>query len=445
MTDKSLEVQCCYSRSAKPMINAARLAHPHAAAGSAPAPHSAGSERLPLIVVRHAPEIVLEPSLLRRVLRSLRFVPFIVGLLALGGFIGLYFLPPGLQKLMEVLQLQPGGGTSSPIAVPVTRQDPRQLGIATPVAARPVVMGLGRLLPEGEVVSVAPPFGAGDARVASLRVGEGDRVEEGAVLAVLDSERTLLAAVDTAQAQLAARDATLAQVKASVQASRAEARATLARAETAYQNTIREFERVETLRQRGFAAEQNFDQRRAARDEAAREVERAQAVLSRYGSGDLDAQADVQVAERNVGTAKADVARAVADLDKAYVRAPVTGTVLTIHARPGEKPGTQGLMNLGNIEQMTVEVEIYQAQIGRVALGNAVEVTAEALPQPLEGRVTRIGLEVGRQTVVDASPAANTDARVVKVMVTLEPNSSRRARHLTNLQVTARIGTGGEP
>jgi HlyD family secretion protein len=396
-------------------------------------------------VVRHAPDIVPDTSLLRSVFHSLRFVPFIVGLLALGGFVGLYFQPPGLQKLMEVLQLQPGGGTSSPIVVPVTRPDPSQDAKAVSVAAQSVVMGLGTLLPEGEVVTVAPPFGAGDARVAGLRVGEGDRVEEGAVLAVLDSERTLLAAVDTAQAQLAAREATLAQVKLSVQASRAEARATLARAETVYQNTIREFQRVEILRQRGFAAEQNFDQRRAARDEAAREVERAQAVLSRYGSDDLDAQADVRVAERNVDTAKADVARAVADLDNAYILSPIAGTVLTIHARPGEKPGTKGLMNLGNIERMTVEVEIYQAQIGRVALGNAVEVTAEALPQPLVGRVTRIGLEVGRQTVVDASPAANTDARVVKVTVALEPNSSRPARQLTNLQVTARIRTGGEP
>jgi HlyD family secretion protein len=426
------------------MLNAARLANPHAAAGPAPAPHHTESERLPLIVVRHAPEIVPELSLLRRVLRSLRFVPSILGLVALGGFIGLYFQPPGLQKLVDMLQLQPGGGTSSPIAAPVTRRDPSQAAKAASMAAHSVVMGLGTLLPEGDVVTVAPPFGAGDARVASLRIGEGDRVEEGAVLAVLDSERTLLAAVATAQAQLVAREATLAQVKLSVQASRAEARATLARAETAYQNTVREFERVETLRQRGFAAEQNFDQRRAARDEAAREVERAQAVLSRYGSGDLDAQADVRVAERNVDTAKADVARAVADLDNAYIRSPIAGTVLTIHARPGEKPGTQGLMNLGNIERMTVEVEIYQAQIGRVALGNAVEVTAEALPQPLEGRVTRIGLEVGRQTVVDASPAANTDARVVKVTVTLEPASSRPARQLTNLQVTARIRTGGE-
>jgi HlyD family secretion protein len=75
-------------------------------------------------------------------------------------------------------------------------------------------------------------------------------------------------------------------------------------------------------------------------------------------------------------------------------------------------------------------------------LGNPVEVTAEALPQPLKGRVTRIGLEVGRQTVIDANPAANTDARVVKVTAALEPGSSRLARRLTNLQVTARISTG---
>jgi HlyD family secretion protein len=365
-----------------------------------------------------------------------------MGLMALGGFLGLYFQPPGLQKLMAVLDLQPGGGTSSPIAVPVTQKDPTQGRAAAINAAQAAVVGLGRLLPEGEVVIVAPPFSASDARVASLKVAEGDQVEHGMLLAVLDSERTLLAATATARAQLSSREATLAQVKASVQASRDEARATLARAQTTYQNAIREFERVETLRQRGFAAEQNYDQRRAARDEAAHEVQRAQAQLSRYGSGHLDEQADVLVAGRNVDTAQADLAQALAELDKAYVRAPITGTVLTIHVRPGEKPGTQGLMNLGNIEQMTVEVEVYQTQIGRVTLGNPVEVTAEALPQPLKGQVTRIGLEVGRQTVIDANPAANTDARVVKVTAALEPDASRLARRLTNLQVTARIRTG---
>lgn len=399
-------------------------------------------ERLPLLAVERAPDGTPAPSRLRRWVRFAGVIPLILGLVGLGGFVGIYFQPPGLQKLMAVLELQPGAGTSSPIAVPVAQRDPGQPGAAALKAARPVVVGLGRVLPEGEVVTVAPPFGAGDARVASLKADEGNQVEQGDVLAVLDSEPTLLAAVTTARAQLSAREATLAQVKASVQASRDEALATLARAETTYQNAIREFERVETLRQRGFAAEQNYDQRRAARDEAAHEVQRARAQLSRYGSGRLEDQADVLVAERNVDTAKADLARALADLDKAYVRAPITGTVLTVHVRPGEKAGTQGLMNLGNLEQMTAEVEVYQTQIGRVALGNPVEVMAEALPQPLKGRVTRIGLEVGRQTAVDADPAANTDARVVRVTAALEPDASRLARRLTNLQVTARISTG---
>ncbi len=441
MTIKSLTVQRCYSRSGKPMLTAHRD-QLHVASVAAATKDPAEGERLPLLVVQRVLDGAPARSRLRTGPRLAGLIPLIVGLMAMGGLVGIYFQPPGLQKLMAVLNLQPGGGTSSPIAVPVTQKGPAQGRAAAINAAQPAVVGLGRLLPEGEVVTVAPPFGAGDARVASLKTGEGDKVEQGAVLAVLDSERALLAAVATARAQLSAREATLAQVKASVQASRDEARATLARAETTYQNAVREFERVETLRQRGFAAEQNYDQRRAARDEAAHEVQRAQAQLSRYGSSRLDQQADVHVAERNVDTAKADLARALADLDKAYVRAPITGTVLTVHVRSGEKPGTQGLMNLGNIEQMTVEVEVYQTQIGRVALGNPVEVTAEALPQPLHGRVTRIGLEVGRQTAVDADPAANTDARVVKVTAALEPGASRLARRLTNLQVTARIRTG---
>jgi HlyD family secretion protein len=121
----------------------------------------------------------------------------------------------------------------------------------------------------------------------------------------------------------------------------------------------------------------------------------------------------------------------------------MTGTVLTIHVWPGEKPGSRGLMNLGNIDRMKVEVEVYQTMIGRVALGDLVEVSAEALPRPLKGSVSRIGLEVGRQNLVDASPAANTDARIVKVTVTLDPDSSQVARTFTNLQVTARIFSRG--
>ncbi len=405
-------------------------------------PGDTPSLNLPMIVVeRHDRDLPMcEPGAIRRIFNVARFLPLIMATVMLGGVIGLYFQPPGIRLVMSWLNLQPGGGTSTPIAVPA---QPRSDANALSQAPK-VVVGLGKLLPEGEVVTIAPPFGAGDARLASLSVKEGDKVERGAVLAVLDNERPYLAALDSAKATVAAREASLAQVRASVLASRGEAQAAMSRAEATAANAAKEFDRIEQLRRAGFAADTTYEARRTARDEAAREAERLRATLSRY-TGDIDAQSDVLVAARTLDSARADQERAVADLDKVYVRAPLAATVLTIHIQPGEKPGSSGIMNIGNIARMKAEVEVYQNQIGQVMLGDPVEIAAEALARPLKGSVSRIGLEVGRQSLIDASPAANTDARVVKVAVALDAASSEAASHYTNLQIIARIAVGRQP
>lgn len=356
-----------------------------------------------------------------------------MALVLTGGVIGLYFQPPGVRKVMEWLNLAPGGGTSNPIAVPAPPRQP-----AAKPQPRPV-LGLGKLLPEGEVMTIAPPYGAGDARIARILVEEGQRVESGALLGVLDNEKPLQSALEAARANLASKEAVYGQVRASTIAARAEARAALARAEAVAQNAAREFDRAEELRRKGFAADQVYDQRKTQLDEANRDVERNRASLSRYGEGDPEQQPDVVVAARNVDAARAEIQRATADLDRAYIRAPRAATILSIHARVGEKPAATGIMNLGDIDHMKAEVEIYQTEIARLVVDAPVELVAEALPQPLNGRISRIGLEVGRQTLVDASPAANTDARVIKVTVKLDEASNAVARRFTNLQVRARI------
>jgi HlyD family secretion protein len=397
---------------------------------------------LPILAVeRGAPAPTPRASRVRRAFRALRVVPLIWLIFATGAFVGLYFQPPGLQVAMEFLGLQPGGGARDPIAVAAAR--PARLEAVAPEPRQ--VVALGRLLPQNDVVVVAPPYGAGDARVAALLVKEGDTVSRGDGLAVLDNEGQLRAALVAARATVGVRDAALAQTRATVTASRDEARASLARAQSAAQAAEREFERAEELRRRGIVADALYDQRRAARDQALREVEAARATLSRFERVDADAQPDVLVAARNLDSARAELARAERDLDRAAIRAPADGTVLTVHVRPGEKPGAKGVMNLGDLSRMTAELEVYQTQIGQVALGDPVTVTGDALPKPLAGTVTRIGLEVGRQSVTDASPAANTDARVVKVQVWLDPASSQIARRFTNLQVSGRISVGSTP
>ncbi|HYF52800.1 MAG TPA: HlyD family efflux transporter periplasmic adaptor subunit [Salinarimonas sp.] len=403
---------------------------------------SIDDKALPVLVVERAARAPTpQLSRVQRFFRAVRVVPLIWLVFATGAFVGLYVQPPGLRIAMQFLGLQPGGGTRDPIAVPIAR--PPRPEVAVPAPRN--VVALGRLLPENDVVVVAPPYGASDARIAALLVGEGDTVKRGDGLAVLDNEGPLRAAVEAARATVGVREANLAQTRATVTASRDEARASLARAQSAAQAAEREFERAEELRRRGIVADATYDQRRAARDQATREVEAARATLSRFERRDPDAQPDVLVAARNLDAARAELARAERDLDRAAIRAPADGTVLAVHVRPGEKPGAKGVMNLGDLSRMTAELEVYQTQIGQVALGDPVTVTGDALPKPLTGTVTRIGLEVGRQSVTDASPAANTDARVVKVQVRLDPASSEVARRFTNLQVIGRISVGSAP
>jgi HlyD family secretion protein len=417
-----------------------------AATPSAPtsAPTSAPADpdgALPLLVVSRAPaEDVGAPPLgaqpaWRGALRRAQWIPVAMALVATGGVVGLYFQPPGLQFVMRTLGLAPGAGTSSPIAVPAP-----QRVVAAPAPAAPQdVVGLGVLAPRGEVATIAPPYGAGDARIETLLVREGDLVAAGDRLAILDNAATLQTSLAVARAELASRAASLAQVRADVAASRDEARSSLARAEAAWRNAGLEYERSDALRARGALAAATLDSARTAMEQTVQDVARARATLARYDYADPDAQPDVVVAARALTGAEAGVAQAEAAVAKSVVVAPRAGTVLDILARPGEKPGAAGIMTLGDIDAMTAEVEVYQAHIRDVALGADVTLRADALPEPLNGTVARIGLSVARQSLTDPSPAANTDARVVTVYVDLTPASAAVARGFTHLQVTARI------
>ena len=402
------------------------------------------NDKLPHLIVQRASDnagsLMIEES------PTNRFVVlyFLVALflIMIGAVVGLYFQPPGLQFLFRTLGLSPGDGTKTPIATAVPTKTESAENSKSLLQANTVI-GLGKLIPSGNVVVVAPPFGAGDARIAAINFKEGDHVVKGDIIAVMDNEPQLRARIETARTSVSAREAILAQTISSVRLSREETRAALRRATATAQKAQRDLNRVEKLYSDGFSTLAALDQKRTARDETAREVERTQAILSRWDSADPTQQPDVIVARRNLDTARADYLRAENDLNQAHVKSPINGTVLSIQSRIGERPGPTGVMNIGDIDKMTVEIEIYQTNISRISVGDTVTLSAEALPGPLTGRVSRIGLEIGRQKLIDDSPAANTDARVVKVYADLDPASSKAAHNFTNLQVTARISTSG--
>jgi HlyD family secretion protein len=369
---------------------------------------------------------------------KLWFIPLLMATLFTGAVIGMYFQPPGLRVFFGLTGLQPGAGTDTPIAVAIQKVKAQE---EVAVVSEGDVVALGRVIPKGDVISVATPSGAGDARIAEVRVVVGDSVAAGDVLAVLDNLASLQNGVATARAVIALREATLAQTIATIRASRDEAQAALERAEATAKNADLERARITSLFERGVATRADLDQIITRANEAGRDVERSLATLSRFQASE-NTQADVAVAEASLAAAKVDLTRAEHDLERAYVRAPAGGTVLDINARAGERPGGAGIIDLGDTSQMTVEAEVYQTLIGRVAIGDPVTVSAEALARDLKGVVSAIGLEIGRQSITSDDPAANTDARVVDVIVTLDAESSALARGFTNLDTIVRIDAG---
>lgn len=376
----------------------------------------------------------------RRIPRAflLLFVPL---LLFTGAVIGIYVQPPALRAFLRLTGLRPGGGTSSPIAVPVEDVIAKQ---SKESMVRSVV-ALGRLAPEGKVISISPPFGSGDSRIEEIKVEIGSRVERGEILVLLDNRSSLESALASAEANVALQRTTLEQTRSTIGASLNEANATLERAKASESLALQDLQRTQSLRKNQAVSQASLEQAVTAHSKAQKDVAIAEATVSRFDSQKIENQPDVAVAARRLDSAIAEMNSARLNLARGTVTAPVSGTILDIHARPGEKPGPKGILDIGNIERMTAELEVYQSEIGLIAVGQRVELTADALAKSLLGIVSEIGFSVEPQTTIDDNPAANTDARIVKVTIILDDDGSKRAARLTNLEVTGRINVEDSP
>jgi len=351
-----------------------------------------------------------------------------------------------------------------------TQDAPLESSLTTEILT---VTALGRLEPKGEILHLTAPTSTQESRIEQLLVQEGDRVQPGQLIAILDNHNRLQVELLQAEEQVRVAQAQLAQVQAGaktgeIQAQRAEIarleaeqvgrvnaqRATVARFEAEVQNAEVEYARYESLFQAGAVAASQRDAKRltyttaqqqlqAAQEELVRlqttgqeQIRQAEATLSRVAEV---RGVDVAVAEAQVQSAIATVTAARANLEQALVRSPREGQILRIHTHPGETIADQGIVTLGQTQQMMVIAEVYQNDIAAIQIGQPATITSPALPNPLQGTVERIGLQVGQQQVVDEDPAANLDNRVVEVHIRLNALSSEQVAGLTNLQVTARI------
>jgi HlyD family secretion protein len=184
----------------------------------------------------------------------------------------------------------------------------------------------------------------------------------------------------------------------------------------------------------------NYDTAKAdvARLEA--ELRNAEAERRRYDS--LFKDGFVSPSERETWDTKhqmlqAQLERAKAELALAVVRSPITGRVLEVHTREGERVGLDGIAELGQTDAMYAVAEVYETDVQRVRIGQRAQISSPAIPRPVSGTVDRVGLKIGKKDVLSVDPAAKTDARVVEVRILLD--DAAEVAGLTNLEVDVAI------
>ncbi|WP_118167960.1 HlyD family efflux transporter periplasmic adaptor subunit [Nostoc sphaeroides] len=268
------------------------------------------------------------------------------------------------------------------------------------------------------------------------------------------------------------QQATINRIEAELLGQQRSLQATVARVAAERRNAEADVQRYETLYKAGAISSQEVDSRRLNAETSTQALIESQATQTRTiatlqqqlneakanqnqtlaslqqqikeAKANLNQTAEVRPTDIANAQAEVDSAQATADkirvqLAQAYVVAPKAGRILEINTRAGETVGNEGIVALGQTDQMYAVVEVYQSDIKKVRPGQDVRVSSDSLRTELEGRVDWIGMQVKRQNLINTDPSSNIDARVVEVHVQLNKLSSQNASSLTNLQVKAVI------
>ena len=252
------------------------------------------------------------------------------------------------------------------------------------------VAALGQLNPLGEVRKLAAPNSGkgGTPRLSKLLIGEGDSVYKEQILAVFDNRPKLEANLKSAQANLNILMSEISIKK-------------------------REINRYQTLVDKGAVARIVLDKMKD----------------------------DLSISETRILKLKSAIDAIKVDLEQTQLKSPIDGIVLQILVREGERPNSSGVINVGANQLMEALIEVYESDIDRVQIGQAVDLISEngGFDGSLRGQVSLISPQVRQRRVLSTDPTGDADSRVVEVRVKLDNASAKKVSHLTGMKVIARF------
>lgn len=256
-------------------------------------------------------------------------------------------------------------------------------------------------------------------RIDSILVEEGEKVQAGQVVAVLWNDE-LKAAVDRARSEVQVARSRLAEVRAGARTEEiGEATAAWEGAQATEREAAAQLQRYRELRAQGMVSSAALDERmrihQAARAATEQSDQRRRLLEAGARPETIRLYAD------QVRLAEAALAYAERLLERTYIRSPIAGTVIQRYLDKGEGVTPEiPILAIADPDHMWVNVEVDEADSGKVNPGDPVEVTSDAFRgTKFAGRVRKISEYAGVRKIRPSNPAVNLGQKVVQVKIEL--------------------------
>ena len=268
--------------------------------------------------------------------------------------------------LIAVVAVAAGGAASLYALAPSGEQIDYRLSAVEVGDIESVVLSAGTLAALNTVVVGSQLSG----QVAELQADFNDTVEAGDLIARIDPR--------TFEARVQQNEADVAVAKGNIESRKAD----LQRAEANLRQAERELGRRQTLQERGHISATELD-----RDVTTVETSQAQVAVANASIG--NAMATLEQRE-------AALAQSRLDLERTYIRSPVSGTVINRRVELGQTVAASfsapELFEIGqDLHRMKVEASVDEADIGRIREGMPCRFTVDAYPdRRFFGRIQQI-------------------------------------------------------
>ena len=252
------------------------------------------------------------------------------------------------------------------------------------------VAALGQLSPSGEIRQLAAPitqFGSSP-RIVEILVKEGDFVKKGDILAIFENREKLIVDLERNDDLLITINDEIALKKDQIK------RYELALSKDAY----------------------SFVQLSQRKDELLK--------LQKQKINLIGDKKNIEI-----------------DLFNSKLSSPIDGFILEINTRVGERPKSEGIMDIGSSQEMEALIEVYESDIDRVFISQNVELISEngGFKETLKGKVIRISPQVKQRKVLSTDPTGDADSRIIEVLVKLDKESIDLVQNYAGMKVIARF------